>query len=127
MAQPLTTIAATIDRVNGQGFQIREEPGKWLNVSKFTSPIPTIPPAGTPVAITLDGKGFVRTIEPAERQNETQHMKGSGTPAKRSDRDTTITRLAVLKAAAEFLAARSEAKSTDVVRVAEMWEGWVTR
>ncbi len=42
-------------------------------------------------------------------------------------RETTITRLAVLKAAAAFLASRPGTKSADVLKVAERWEAWVTR
>lgn len=34
MAQQLRTIQATISRINGHGFQVREQPGVWLNVSK---------------------------------------------------------------------------------------------
>jgi hypothetical protein len=42
-------------------------------------------------------------------------------------RDRTITRLAVLKAAAEFGAARPQPKSGDVLAIASSWEWWVTR
>jgi hypothetical protein len=42
-------------------------------------------------------------------------------------RERTITRLAVLKAAAEFAATRPGATSADVLKVAEAWERWVNR
>ncbi len=42
-------------------------------------------------------------------------------------KDRTITRLACLKAAAEFGASRPDAKSTDVLKIAEKWEAWVNR
>jgi hypothetical protein len=43
------------------------------------------------------------------------------------NRETTITRLACLKAAAEFGASRPDAKSADVLKIAETWEAWVSR
>ncbi len=52
-------------------------------------------------------------------------VEGSQRPA--AGREAPITRLAVLKAAAEFLAPRTDAKSADVLKVAERWEAWVTR
>jgi hypothetical protein len=42
-------------------------------------------------------------------------------------RETAITRLAVLKAAAEFAAGRPEIKSGDVLAIAARWEAWVAR
>jgi hypothetical protein len=48
---------------------------------------------------------------------------GNANPA----RERTITRLAVLKAAAEFAATRPGATSADVLKIAEAWERWVNR
>src|SRR5438045_1059594 len=42
-------------------------------------------------------------------------------------RDATITRLAVLRAAAEFVASRPQLKSGEVLKIAGSWERWVTR
>ena len=42
-------------------------------------------------------------------------------------RETTITRLAVLEAAAGFAAGGADLKSGDVLAIAERWEGWVNR
>jgi hypothetical protein len=44
-----------------------------------------------------------------------------------SVKDRTITRLAILKAAAEFGAARPNLKSGDVLAIAASWERWITR
>jgi hypothetical protein len=121
MAQPTTTINATIDRINGHGFQIKEQPGKWLNLSKFARPEPVVPPVGTEVEITLDPQGFVRDIEPTGPEPDYPE------PDAHADRASIMTRLACLSAAAGFLASRPNAKSGDVLRVAENWEGWVTR
>ena len=56
-------------------------------------------------------------IGPAE---DTHHNPVAG-------RETAITRLAVLKAAAGFAAGRADLKSGDVLAIAERWEAWVTR
>ena len=47
--------------------------------------------------------------------------------ASTGQRDTTITRLAVLKAAAEFAASRPQLKSGEVLKIAASWERWVNR
>jgi hypothetical protein len=48
-------------------------------------------------------------------------------PGGGTSKEQTITRPAVLKAAAEWSAGRQEVKSADVLRIAERWERWVTR
>lgn len=48
-------------------------------------------------------------------------------PASDPRRERTITRLAVLKAAAAFAATRADATSGDVLKVAARWEVWVNR
>jgi len=50
-----------------------------------------------------------------------------GRQAPSSQREATITRLAVLKAAAEFAAARPQLKSGEVLKIAQSWERWVNR
>ncbi len=76
--------------------------------------------------VSIDKSGFVRAIELAQGKNGQpavgRPLRGGG-----AGRETTITRLAVLKAAAEFLAPRTDARSADVLKVAERWEAWVTR
>jgi len=42
-------------------------------------------------------------------------------------KECTITRLAVLKAAAEFAAGRPQLTSGDVKKIAASWERWVNR
>lgn len=125
MAASMTTINATIVRVNGHGFQTREDPGRWFNVSKFQNPAPTIPPAGTEVTLTIDGSGFVRRIEQAFG-NPAADAPGAA-PGPETCRGALDTRLACLAAAAAFLAPRSEAKSADVLAMAEMFEKWAER
>jgi hypothetical protein len=48
-------------------------------------------------------------------------------PANNSARDRTISRLAVLKAAAEFGASRPDVKSADVLAIADRWLTWVEK
>jgi hypothetical protein len=75
------------------------------------------------VALTLDGQGFVRRVEAAEGAAD---VAGAGNVCAGA-KDQTITRLAVLKAAAEWSAGRAEIKSGDVLKIAERWEAWVSR
>ena len=67
----------------------------------------------------VDGLGVVRVIAPAEGVSAV----GDAGPSK----DTTITRLSVLKAEAEFAASRPDLKSADLLALAERMEAWVTR
>ena len=127
MAAITRTVPATIARVNDHGFQTIEDPGKWWNVSKFVNPAPIIPPKGTEVTLTLDGAGYVRSIEPVPSQPSGSDP-ASDTPQAAEGRECPATplgtRLACLAAAASFLAPRSEAKSSDVLAVAELFETW---
>jgi hypothetical protein len=130
----MATMHATISRVSPHGFQVQEEPGRWFNVSKYANPMPAIPPAGTEIDMNLDNSGFVRAITPlgmaADFDGVTPSASAPAPMAPRRylpPRQIVITRLAALKAAAEFLASRPDAKSTDVLRVAEQWEAWANR
>jgi hypothetical protein len=58
-----------------------EQPGQWLNLSEFVSPLPLIPPAGTVVTVAVDGSGYVRAIEPlaeGEAPQPSSHSSPSG-------------------------------------------------
>lgn len=126
MASGNKVFTATIGRRNDSGFQIDERPGIWLNLSKFVDPQPTIPPLGTICTITVDSQNFVRAIEPVDEPQ--LPLSGATKPAAPvTDRERTITRLALVKAAARFLADKPDATSTDVELVATKWERWVTR
>jgi hypothetical protein len=105
-------------RVNEKGLRLKGRDG-WLDYSKWGE-IPTPPSRGSVVALTLDGQGFIRRMGPAETPCIVQGVSGTS-------KDTTITRLAVLKAAAEFAASRAEIKSNDVLAIAAAWEKWVLR
>jgi hypothetical protein len=126
-----TVISATISRVNERGFLTLEKPGGWYNLSKYADPVPVVPPAGTMVSLVLDAAGFVRQVMPLEPAPATApigaaeaRQNGHSAPPAR---ETVITRLACLKAASEFLSARPDATSAEVLTVAASWEAWVTR
>jgi hypothetical protein len=56
-------------------------------------------------------------------------QRNSGYAQRVSDpgRERTISRLAVLKAAAEFAASRPDLKSADVLRIGDVWFAWVNK
>src|SRR5437764_15441754 len=56
------TITATIARIHGRGFLTREQPDRWLNLSKLAGPGLAIPPVGTQVSVQLDSAGYVRGL-----------------------------------------------------------------
>jgi hypothetical protein len=121
----LEQLVGLVTKVNATGFQLQERPGAWQNISKFADPAPALPEVGQRVRVGVDPKGFARTIEPMDAPAAALEVAAS-TPAA-TPRDVAITRLAVLKAAARFLADTPEAKSSNVLEVAERWEAWVTR
>jgi hypothetical protein len=113
----LGTRTGTVARINRTGFQLDD--GEWVSISKFADPPPSIPTVGQRVKIGIDGKGFARVVESLDAP--------TAAAAPSTSRDQAITRLACLKAAARFLADKPEARSPDVLKVAERWETWVTR
>ena len=105
--------------VNPKGLKLDGQ-DIWLNFSKFATDL--VPPArGQTVTLTLDRQGFVRAVEALAGPKEPSHGRSATT----SQRDATITRLAVLKAAAAFGASRPDLKSGDVLRIADSWLTWV--
>jgi hypothetical protein len=110
-------VEGVIETRNDHGIRID---GHWHNVSKF-KPI-DLPDRGARVRVDLDGKGFIRSL---------QVLDGALSSTSRSSttRDRTITRLAVLKAASNFLglwgATREEVRSDHVLLLADKWLAWV--
>src|SRR6266849_2181962 len=119
----MTTISGTVgDQVEGiveaaneRGIKVA---GEWRNVSKF-HPV-DLPERGARVRLELDAKGFIRSLQVLD-------AAPSSTPS--GSRDRTITRLAVLKAASNFLGlmsqAREEVRSDHVLVLADKWLAWV--
>lgn len=118
-------VTGRVVSVNDKGLKL-EGHESWLNVSKYAVGI-VLPERGATVACTLDKAGFLRAVEMADGAAVLPVRGGSDAPAAPSTRDRTITRLAVLKAAAEFGAARPSLKSGEVLAIAASWERWVNR
>jgi hypothetical protein len=116
-----TAVTGRVEAANERGLKID---GAWLNVSKYAVGV-VLPERGADVALTLDKAGFIRNCE---LLNGLPAIAGaSDAPSAPSTKDRTITRLAILKAAAEFGAARPSLKSGDVLAIAASWERWVHR
>jgi hypothetical protein len=102
-------VEGLVESVNGTGVKIG---GAWVNVSRF-HPV-ELPEAGAHVRLKIDGKGYIVDLE---------HLSPVGQNL--TNKDERITRLAVLKAAAEFGASRPDCKSSDVLSIADRWLAWV--
>jgi hypothetical protein len=110
-------VEGIVEATNERGIRID---GEWLNVSKFR-PVP-LPDVGAVVRIKVQPKGYINSLEIIKATVEP--------PTSVTDRDareTRISRLAVLKAAAAFGASRPDCKSADVLRIAESWLAWVLK
>lgn len=111
------TIEGIVTSTNERGIRIGED---WFNVSKF-KPV-QLPELGVHVRVAVDPKGFLSSVQILE------FAPSAKTPAV-SSRNETITRLAVLKAAAGFVGAlsqtRDDVKSDHVLLLAEKWLAWV--
>jgi hypothetical protein len=119
-------VTGRVEAVNERGLKLN---GEWLNVSRYAVGV-VLPERGAAVACTLDKAGFLRSVEvvdalpaPVAGGSDSQ----LATHNSQLTRDRTITRLAVLKAAAEFAAARDGLKSGHVLSIAASWEKWVMR
>ena len=94
----------------------------WFNFSKFSTDI--VPPErGQTVTLSLDRAGFVRAVEASgsATSDPTSSRQTS------SQRETVITRLACVKASAEFCASRPDLRSSDLIALAQRLEEWVNR
>ncbi len=115
--QSVEQSAGVVEAVNERGVRIA---GQWHNFSKF-SDVPR-PMTGAQVELTLKG-GWIQSLEVVDESPS--HGEKSFQPA--TTRERTIARLAVLKSAAAYCAARPDAKANDVLKVATAWEAWVLR
>ena len=110
-------VEGIVEGANERGIKVG---GEWRNASKF-HPV-DLPDRGARVRVELDGKGFIRTLQILDQAPDA-HSTTSPT------RDRTITRLAVLKAAAGFLGAMAqvheEVRSDHVLTLADKWLAWV--
>lgn len=117
-------VSGIVRSVNDKGLKL-EGHDDWLNVSKFAVGV-VLPERGAAVTCTLDKGGFLRAVTASDGAAISPARNGAHS-APSGQRDRTITRLAVLKAAAEFASFRGDLKSGDVLRIAASWETWVNR
>ena len=120
-----TMVSGIVSAVNPKGIKLSPQ-DEWFNLSKYGTDEIVLPARGTSVTVSLDRGGFIRAISPADGSvvtNGAPRAHGASTGQK----DRTITRLAVLKAAAEYVASKPESKSADVLKIAASWERWVLR
>jgi hypothetical protein len=121
---PTEQFEGVIEATNRTGVKIA---GAWVNISQF-HPV-ELPETGAHVRVSVDSKGYIRELEVLDAAEKT--------PAVLSDklavtgRDERITRLAVLKAAAEFVGlwgqTREEVRSEHVLAIADKWLAWVNQ
>ena len=111
------TVTGRVASVNPKGLRLEGEDG-WLNYSKWGT-IDVVPERGQTVALNLDAAGFIRSLAVLEGVSPTMRTAAPST------KDRTITRLALIKAAAEFAASRPDLKSADVISIARSWERFV--
>jgi hypothetical protein len=116
---PTEQVEGVVEATNRTGLKIA---GAWINVSQF-HPV-ELPETGAHVRVNVDSKGYIRELEILDSK-----LSEEKTPAVVSDRDVRITKLAVLKAAADFLGqmsqTREEIKSEHVLILADRWLKWV--
>lgn len=114
---PTQDVEGLVEATNAKGLKIG---GAWVNVSQYT-PV-DLPETGAHVRLRVDSKGYIQSIET---------LSSSTTPTVLSPKDDRITRLAVLKAAAEFVGlwgqTREEVRSDHVLLIAEKWLKWVSQ
>jgi len=104
------TVEGLVEQRNERGVRVR---GEWYNASKFR-PVP-LPEVGQHVRISFDTKGFLVDVEVLDdnyRQLPAQASKAA-------------VRLAVLQIAAGFASTRPEARSGDVLPLADKWLAWI--
>jgi len=115
-------VEGLVEAVNAKGLKIG---GAWINVSQF-NPV-ELPQTGAHVRLKVDSRGYIKelaTMTPAVSRSDDERI-----PTVLSAKDDRITRLAVLKAAAEFVGlwgqTREEVKSDHVLVLADKWLKWV--
>src|SRR6266542_1892631 len=105
------TLSGLVEATNDKGIKVAR---RWFNYSQYAT-VPH-PERGQCVVVRVTGN-FIKALDVVEGGEGSQSAteRSVGCPSTSEVRQTVITRLAVLKAAAEFLAAREKAKSSDVL------------
>ena len=111
-------VAGVVEAVNERGVRIA---GTWHNFSRFAD-VPR-PMKGARVELQVKG-GSIQSLEVVDGATGADSARAT---ASDGSRERTIARLAILKSAAAYCAARPDAKASDVLKVATAWEAWVLR
>src|SRR3954469_17217982 len=98
------TITGRVEASNERGIKLN---GAWLNLSKW-KPL-ALPMRGALVSVDVKDGRFLDRIDVLDGQDGHTAAVGHGAPS--NARERTITKLAVLKAAAAFAASRPDATS----------------
>ena len=110
-------VEGIVESANDRGVKVG---GEWRNVSRF-HPV-ELPDRGARVRLDLDSKGFIRSVHILD-------AAANAAASTTTTRDREIRRMAVLKAAANFLGlmsqCREEVKSDHVLLLADRWLAWV--
>jgi hypothetical protein len=108
-------VEGLVEATNANGLKVA---GAWVNVSRFR-PV-ELPESGAHVRLEVDSRGYIRELEV---------LKPAGVVSRDVSRNETITRLAVLKAAAQFVGllsqTREDVRSEHVLLLADKWLAWV--
>jgi hypothetical protein len=107
-----------VEAVNERGIKIH---GGWLNVSKFHAV--ALPMRGALVTLEVQGGRWIQRCDVLD--GAVSAITPTAVSPITPTRERSITRIAVLKAAAAFAASRPDAKSPDVLTVADLWLRWV--
>jgi hypothetical protein len=111
---PTQQVEGLVEATNANGLKIA---GAWVNVSRW-HPL-ELPEAGTHVRLEVDSRGYIRELEVLKTAAVSRDVSRNG----------TITRLAVLKAAANFVGmlsqTREDLRSEHVLLLADKWLAWV--
>lgn len=124
-----TTLTGTVTACNPQGIRLLGHQD-WLNFSRFGNLDVPHPALGEKVTVQVDGRGFIKALDILEgsAHGSTDHATAPTAPAEDPDRrQALIIRQVAVKAAVDFLAPRSEAKSEHILALAEKLETWINR
>jgi len=105
------TISGVIEARTERGIKVQ---GRWASISKF-KPL-EVPEVGAHVALGLDSKGFIVSIEILDDLSQLSDAPANAQVGQR---------LEVLRIAAAFGASRPDCKSSDVLAIAQRWLQWV--
>jgi hypothetical protein len=104
------SVEGLVEQRNATGVRVQ---GQWFTQSKFRAVV--LPEVGQHVRVSSDTKGFLVDVEVLDDNYREL-------PAQVSQ---AAVRLAVLQIAAGFASTRPEARSTDVLPLADKWLAWI--